>query len=163
MKERDSAIRSDGSSDAVNMTVRDAILRTNIAAGTQEIWVPAWGFILDRDRATYGSGTTDTDVAFGDLDIKDSLTIRGTGDATSFRWKPGVVDRLMELLGDYNGDGTVNAADETVWNDTQGSTPDPAAVTADGDDDGDIDSADYSIWTTYFGKTLSVFNVSFSS
>jgi hypothetical protein len=56
----------------------------------------------------------------------------------------------------------VNAADETVWNDTEGGTPEPGEITADGDDDGDIDSADYTIWTTYFGKTLSVFNVNFS-
>jgi hypothetical protein len=70
------------------------------------------------------------------------------------------VDRLFELVGDYNGDGTVGAADYTVWQDTQGATPDPAAVTADGDDDGDIDGLDDDVWTAYSGNTFSLFNVS---
>lgn len=150
----------DGSSDPVGMSVRDAIHQANITAGAQEIWLPAWGFMLDRDRATYGTGTTDMDIAFGDLDITGSLTIRGIGTATSIQWPPGVVDRVFELVGDYNGDGTVGAADQTVWNDTQGATPDPGDITADGDDDGDIDEDDEDVWTAHFGYTFALFNVS---
>ena len=47
------------------------------------------------------------------------------------------------LLGDYNGDGSVTAADYTVWADTFGSTTD---LRADGNGDGDITAADYTIW-----------------
>ena len=150
----------DGTSDPVFMTIRDAIHLANMATGAQEIWLPAWDFVLTRDRATFGSGTTDTDVAFGDLDIKGSLTIRGIGTATSVQWKPGVIDRVFELVGDYNGDGTVNSADYTVWQNTLNSTPEPDAVSADGDDNGTVEQADYNVWLAYFGNTFNLLNVS---
>ena len=56
------------------------------------------------------------------------------------------------LAGDYNGDGTVNAADYTVWRDTLGSTTD---LRANGDASNSvIDAADYGVWTANFGETL---------
>lgn len=62
------------------------------------------------------------------------------------------------LAGDYNGNGTVDAADYTVWKDAFGSTTDLAA---DGNDNGVIDAADYTIWKDNFGQTAgSVANVS---
>ncbi|MEQ8848031.1 hypothetical protein [Botrimarina sp.] len=55
-------------------------------------------------------------------------------------------------VGDYNGDGRVDAADYTVWRDTLGSTTD---LRADGDDSGAsagrIDPRDYAVWSTGFG------------
>jgi hypothetical protein len=56
------------------------------------------------------------------------------------------------LVGDYNGDGLVDAADYTVWRDTLGSTTDLAA---DGDGSGAIDAADYSLWRQNFGAGAS--------
>jgi hypothetical protein len=60
------------------------------------------------------------------------------------------------LPGDYNGDGTVDAADYTVWRDTLGSTTD---LRANGDNTGGsagvIDQADYDVWKNHFGQTLS--------
>jgi hypothetical protein len=59
------------------------------------------------------------------------------------------------LVGDYNGDGKVDAADYTVWRDTFGSTTD---LRANGDNDGAsqgvIDQADYLAWSQNFGATL---------
>ena len=56
------------------------------------------------------------------------------------------------LAGDYNGDGTVNAADYTVWRNTLGSTTD---LRANGDNTGAsagiIDRADYDFWKANFG------------
>jgi glucose/arabinose dehydrogenase len=57
------------------------------------------------------------------------------------------------LPGDYNLDGTVNAADYTVWRATLGQTV-TAHSGADGDGDGMIDAGDYTIWTTNFGNTV---------
>jgi gluconolactonase len=54
-------------------------------------------------------------------------------------------------LGDYDGDGTVTAADYTVWRDTLGSTENLAA---DGDGSKTIDAADYDVWKSHFGTTL---------
>jgi Dockerin type I domain len=52
--------------------------------------------------------------------------------------------------GDYNGNGTVDAGDYTIWRDTFGSIDD---LRADGDGDRKIDEDDYSIWKSLFGTT----------
>jgi hypothetical protein len=58
---------------------------------------------------------------------------------------------MPELLGDYNLNGVVDAADYAVWRDTLG-----AAVTAfsggDGNGDGTIDAGDYDVWRAHFGQ-----------
>jgi len=143
----------DHTDDNQSLSLREAVDLANQAVGTQEIWLPAWNFVLTLDR---GSLTSDVDTAFGDLDIKESLIVRGVADQTSVAWKPGIVDAVFELLGDCSRDGIVNAADYTVWCDTLGSTTD---LRADGDDDGVVDADDYTIWTQNFGHTLQLFDV----
>jgi gluconolactonase len=54
-------------------------------------------------------------------------------------------------LGDFNGDGTVSAADYTVWRNTLGTSTD---LSADGDGDRTIDEDDYDVWREHFGATL---------
>lgn len=53
------------------------------------------------------------------------------------------------LPGDYNFDGKVNAADYTVWRDTDGFMG--AGLAADGDGDGDVDGDDYDVWAANYG------------
>jgi endoglucanase len=55
--------------------------------------------------------------------------------------------------GDFNRDGTVDAADYVVWRHTLGQYV-PLGSGADGDRDGLIDDDDYSFWTTNFGATF---------
>ena len=62
-----------------------------------------------------------------------------------------VLRSLDEVPGDYNGDGVVNAADYTVWRDTNGSTVD-AGTGADGDGSGMVDEIDYEFWVSNFGN-----------
>ena len=57
------------------------------------------------------------------------------------------------LPGDYNLDGTVNAADYTVWRDKSGMSV-PAFCEPDGDGDGDVDGDDYDVWKDNFGNTV---------
>lgn len=54
------------------------------------------------------------------------------------------------LLGDYNSDGIVDAADYTVWLDTLG---EDALLAADGNQDGLVNQADYEVWSDNFGAT----------
>jgi hypothetical protein len=63
-----------------------------------------------------------------------------------------VLDALtpINLPGDYNGNGTVDAGDYTVWRDTLGSTTN---LTADGNGNNTIDTADYDVWKQNFGNT----------
>jgi hypothetical protein len=55
------------------------------------------------------------------------------------------------LQGDYNGNGTVDAADYVVWRKSDGQTG--AGLPADGDGDMDVDQDDYLLWRANFGKT----------
>ncbi|MEX2168078.1 MAG: hypothetical protein WD851_02105 [Pirellulales bacterium] len=54
------------------------------------------------------------------------------------------------LAGDYNGNGTVDAADYTVWRDTLDSTTNLAA---DGSGNNVVDQADYDVWKQHFGES----------
>jgi hypothetical protein len=57
-----------------------------------------------------------------------------------------------QLEGDFNFDGEVDAADYTVWRDTQGETG-PGLV-ADANGDQVVNALDYAIWQTNYGATL---------
>lgn len=149
--------------NAFALSLREAIDLANGSSG-EELWLPAWDFVLTRDR---GVNSTDTEVGYGDLDIKSSLTIRGISGSTAqtnVSWRAGIVDAVFDLLGDYNGDGisngtddgSVDAADYSVWRNTLGSTTD---LRADGDDDGVVDQDDYDIWRDHYGSSLSLINV----
>lgn len=57
------------------------------------------------------------------------------------------------LLGDYNGDNVVNAADYPVWRDSLDSNV-PGFSGADGDGNGRIERSDYDVWRANYGHTL---------
>jgi hypothetical protein len=57
------------------------------------------------------------------------------------------------LVGDYNGNGKVDAADYTVWRNTLGSNV-PNGTGADGSGNGVVDPADYNTWKSNFGMML---------
>lgn len=61
--------------------------------------------------------------------------------------------KVAALVGDYNGDGTVNAADYVVWRKQQGTTA--SGLAADGNGDGTVGAADYNIWRANLGNSLS--------
>ena len=54
--------------------------------------------------------------------------------------------------GDYNRDGSVDAADYTVWRDLAGEIV-AIGSSADGNRDGTIDDADFLVWRNHFGIT----------
>ena len=57
------------------------------------------------------------------------------------------------LTGDYNDNGTVDAADYVVWRKSVGQTG--AGLAADGDGDMDVDENDYLVWRANFGSDRS--------
>jgi hypothetical protein len=62
------------------------------------------------------------------------------------------------LLGDFNDDGIVDAADYTVWRDTQGQTGQDLSADFTGPGgipDGVVDTLDYQFWVDHFGQTAS--------
>jgi hypothetical protein len=86
----------------------------------------------------------------------NGLSLSGP-DASMFSMDVGALNVILEfgaasLAGDYNGDGTVNAADYTLWQDTLGQNV-AAGSGADGNGDGTINASDYGVWKTNFGTT----------
>ncbi|MCA9239058.1 MAG: hypothetical protein KDA37_02610 [Planctomycetales bacterium] len=59
----------------------------------------------------------------------------------------------ITIRGDFNNDGSVDAADYTIWRDTLGSTTD---LRADVDESGEVDLSDYEEWERNYG--VNVFN-----
>jgi hypothetical protein len=63
-----------------------------------------------------------------------------------------VTDVVEQLVGDYNRNGTVDAADYVVWRNTLGSALPPFSG-ADGNGDGLVSASDYNVWRANFGRT----------
>jgi GH35 family endo-1,4-beta-xylanase len=126
----------------------------NLTAAGQ-LWQDLFSIDTDGDRnddwdtqltAVVGAdGTISFDGFWGDYE----LTVGGvTYDLTLS--KNDLLYSLVVAPGDYNGDGTVDAADYSVWRDTFGSSDD---LRADGNGDGVVDDGDYGVWKALFGTT----------
>lgn len=94
---------------------------------------------------TMASGGTE-DLSFrylfpGDSEFTDGVVVYRDVDFT-------------EVVGDYNSDGVVNAADYTVWRDTFGALVPPGSG-ADGNGNGEIDDDDYQLWRQNYGMSSS--------
>jgi len=84
------------------------------------------------------------------------------GDRASFTRVASFIDWIndtisanspLNLLGDYNDDGIVDAADYTVWRDSLGATELTPFSGADGDGDGAVTRSDFNVWRNNFGAT----------
>jgi predicted outer membrane repeat protein len=59
-----------------------------------------------------------------------------------------------QLVGDYNRNGTVDAADYVLLRNSMGATGVTPYSGADGDGDGVIGQGDYNVWRSHFGNSL---------
>lgn len=66
----------------------------------------------------------------------------------------GAYETIVEVLlaGDFNDDGTVDAADYTLWRDNLGAA-DESSINNAGDGINGVDQQDYNIWRTNYGTT----------
>jgi hypothetical protein len=72
------------------------------------------------------------------------------GGAHNLAFTYGAVNQSPSPVGDYNGNGVVDAADYTNWRKTLGQSV-TAGTGADGNNDGSINSGDYDVWRANFG------------
>ncbi|MGL4514061.1 MAG: endo-1,4-beta-xylanase [Lacipirellulaceae bacterium] len=75
-----------------------------------------------------------------------ATTVDGGGES--------IVLQLSYVVGDFNRDGAVDAADYTVWRDTLGQTVAAPGLAADGDGDGVIGPGDVAAWVANYGDRV---------
>ena len=136
--------------DELVLSLREAVILSNNSTGAESIWLPAWTFRLTIPR-TSPTAETDMDAAFGDLDITDTLTVRGIVTDTTVDGSAVEVDAVFDLLGDFNSDGQVDGLDFNLWD-----NGDPLA---DANGDGVVDSEDFDVWDANRFNILSLINV----
>lgn len=114
------------------------------------------GDLIDTDD----DGVNDTAITnIFDLDLTNLPSADGDGKPLVYM-KARIAGSLeivarnarVTLEGDYNGDGAVDAADYTVWRDTEGST---LLLGADGNLDNEIDPGDFTVWADSYGAAAS--------
>ncbi len=116
---------------------------------------------VDKWTATAGTGIVDvaSGLALGDYTLEifwRAIDFGPTGDfafvnngEANYSATISVIPPIG-VVGDYNGNAIVDAADYTVWRDSFGSTTNLAA---DGDSSGEIDAGDYTVWVNRFGES----------
>jgi hypothetical protein len=93
----------------------------------------------------------DLDQPLGDRAQMFGTSAIGSRRGSILRFDPAANVDLF-LPGDYNLNGTVDAADYTVWRNSLGTTGNVLA--ADGDASGIVDAGDYNVWKLHYGESL---------
>jgi hypothetical protein len=73
-------------------------------------------------------------------------------------WDPRLVGKPVDphvSQGDYNRDGSVDAADYVVWRKFRGAAPVPAYFPGDGNGDQAVNQDDYTWWLENYGRSIS--------
>ena len=83
-------------------------------------------------------------VSFGEDAAGNLYMVRRTGQI----FRVTGVEAIAEMLGDYNANGIIDAADYNVWRDTFGQQG--PGLAADGNGDGVVNVSDYNIWRDGF-------------
>lgn len=111
---------------------------------------------LVAEHQQLGESVSFVDVAsyVTTADMSDLYHPNATGAAKIADAFLGGIQAFLEssqtLPGDYNADGVVDAADYTLWRDSEGQTG--VGLPADGNGDGQINQGDYLVWRDNFGQ-----------
>jgi hypothetical protein len=119
----------------------------------QAAYVERSGLAADAPLPGAASVTGD----FGRADIR--LQVDEAGELYILSKSDGMIRAITgpePLLGDYNYDGAVDAADYEVWRTAFGTTVPRVGLWADGNRDGLVDAADFNVWRDHFVASIGV-------
>lgn len=142
-----SAVYASIDSNNPNRMVVVAINRTG-AAQTTDIAV-THDRVIDHARVYQLTGSTSLVWQQANIELDLLTAFQYTMPAYSVTTLVLVSDGLV---GDFNRNGTVDAADYTVWRDSLGQT---GKTPADANEDNIVDVEDFNLWKHNFGTTLS--------
>jgi hypothetical protein len=132
----------------------DLAMATDAADYYAEGWFTGfWHYGVAPDNPYNGASWSDIAVGMASRELTDgswdSWTFSPTFNFASFAENPAAAPGPF-LPGDFNQDGSVDAADYGLWRNQFGATSDSAA---DGNGNGTVDAADYVIWRKAFIAT----------
>ncbi|HEX3599294.1 MAG TPA: hypothetical protein VHU84_04080 [Lacipirellulaceae bacterium] len=114
---------------------------------------PAWNTGVELAVGNFPTGVT---PAFLTGNIGNVFSALGTsttfGSVTAATVSTIVRTNFAALLGDYNHNGVVDAADYVIWRSTLNQSV-TAGTGADGNSNGIVDQADFDVWRAHFGST----------
>jgi len=120
-------------------------------------WFDSTGSLLDADDGGAGGNLSLIEGTIPDVGTL-TFAVTGVGDdnfsgAHSERgeYELRIQLQVVGLVGDYNGNNIVDAADYVLWRKTLGQSG--AGLEADGNNNNEIDAGDYEVWRTNFGNT----------
>ena len=140
---------ADGQVDRVDLLAMEQVLIDEaVDMAVYDEYLAALVRHVDFDE----DGNTDTDdfsLLYDHLGGSESeYDLNGDGIVDSNDAEDFVTVFVRALPGDYNLDGSVDAADYTIWRDSLNGQ----GLIADGDFDGDVDADDRAVWTSNFGN-----------
>jgi hypothetical protein len=121
-----------------------AVMILNMNTTSRTVNVSINGRSLSEDGVRY---QTNGDAALSSTNFNNL----GNSFSTSIAARTLQVFVIPGLPGDYNRDGSVDAADYVVWRKTMGQTG--SGLAADGNHNNQIDSGDFDVWRATFGNT----------
>ena len=118
---------------------------------------------LDGGSLTISLSQSFTPEAGDSFDLLDFATVTGSFDSVQLpalsaglTWNTSDLlttgEISVTLMGDFNNDGSVDAADYTIWRDELGQTG--ITLAADANLDGVVDQDDYNLWSTNYGTQI---------
>lgn len=116
------------------------------------------GFTGNTFPSVNGPNNTDDDANYwyGWVGLRITNEADATGEVVGYGYETqrGVAitagATAPAVAGDYNANGTVDAADYTIWRDHLGLTGGATAAQGDGTGDGNVTQADYDFWKSHF-------------
>ncbi len=137
-------IRSQGDFQSITYSTDDPLLGPLAANGG-----PTLTHAVGADSPTIDHGNNAQSFAHDQRGAGYSRVVGVAADIGAYELQ---TDVAPSLLGDYNGNHIVDAADYVLWRKTL-NTSVPQYSGADGSGDGTIDEADFGVWREHFGAT----------
>lgn len=97
-------------------------------------------------QQVYDDGRADNLTFFSYGSLLDGSTLSSQRRQAVIDW----YEEIRAVAGDFNGDGRVDAADYTIWQDSWLQFGD--GLPADANEDGFVGNADYDIWSANYGE-----------
>lgn len=141
--------------------IRDSFVMTNANGSGLDLIVHVNDAAALHVDPVESGATASFDVSLGALSAGDTVYVAfGAGTVSNSDFF--ALDFSIALLvppGDFNRDGYVDAADYTLWRDTQGQVgfglaTDVTGPNLQGSPDGVVDASDYAIWLANFGRSV---------